>query len=89
MNREDRRKPIFRDDNDPTAARDTLNEALQLWRGPALLEFLDHDWARPLAIRLARLSGAHQRLPEWLMRVAVQRGANHYDRQFDPYRLLT
>ena len=36
-----------------------------------------------LAIRLARLSGAHERLPEWLMRVAVQRGARHYQRHFD------
>ena len=37
-----------------------------------------------LAIRLARASGAGERLPEWLMRVAVQRGARHYDRDFDP-----
>lgn len=37
-----------------------------------------------LAIRLARLSGADDRLPEWLMRVAVQRGAKHYARHFDP-----
>src|SRR5712675_1044667 len=35
-----------------------------------------------LAIRLARLSGANERLLEWLMRVAVQRGAKHYQRQF-------
>ncbi len=40
------------DDNDPNTARDTLTDALPLWRGPALLEFLDHDWARPLATRL-------------------------------------
>jgi hypothetical protein len=37
-----------------------------------------------LAIRLAKLSGANERLPEWLMRVAVERGASHYARQFDP-----
>jgi hypothetical protein len=37
-----------------------------------------------LAIRLARLSGAGDRLPEWLLKVAVQRGATHYQRDFDP-----
>jgi len=37
-----------------------------------------------LAIRLARESGAGERLPEWLLKVAVQRGANHYQREFDP-----
>lgn len=37
-----------------------------------------------LAIRLAKLSGAHERLPDWLMRVAVERGAKHYERAFDP-----
>jgi hypothetical protein len=31
-----------------------------------------------LAMRLARLSGAGRRLPEWLLRVAVERGASHY-----------
>src|SRR3954468_16634953 len=36
-----------------------------------------------LAIRIAKLSGSHERLPEWLMQVAVQRGARHYARQFD------
>ena len=31
-----------------------------------------------LAIRLARSSGAAERLPEWLLKVAVERGAAHY-----------
>ncbi|MBI4658159.1 MAG: hypothetical protein HY735_04785 [Verrucomicrobia bacterium] len=37
-----------------------------------------------LAIRLARLSGAGERLPEWLLKVAVERGASHYQRDFGP-----
>jgi hypothetical protein len=37
-----------------------------------------------LAIRLARMSGAGKRLPEWLFKVAVARGATHYLRDFDP-----
>lgn len=37
-----------------------------------------------LAIQLARVSGAGERLPEWLLKVAVQRGARHYQRDFDP-----
>jgi hypothetical protein len=37
-----------------------------------------------LAIRLARLSGAGDRLPDWLLKVAVERGARHYQRDFDP-----
>ena len=36
-----------------------------------------------LAFRLARLSGAGKRLPEWLLKVAVARGATHYRRNFD------
>jgi hypothetical protein len=36
-----------------------------------------------LAIRLARLSGAGNRLPEWLLKTAVERGAKHYQRDFD------
>jgi hypothetical protein len=36
------------------------------------------------AIRLARLSGAAEHLPEWLLKVAVERGAKHYQREFDP-----
>ncbi len=37
-----------------------------------------------LAIRLQRLSGAGDRLPEWLLKIAVERGAKHYQRDFDP-----
>ena len=37
-----------------------------------------------LAIRLARSSGAGDRLPEWLLQAAVERGATHYQRDFDP-----
>ncbi len=37
-----------------------------------------------LAIRLARLSGAGDRLPEWLLKTAVERGAKHYQRESDP-----
>ena len=37
-----------------------------------------------LAVRLARLSGAGDHLPVWLLKVAVERGAKHYQRDFDP-----
>jgi len=37
-----------------------------------------------LAIRLAHSSGAGDRLPEWLLKAAVERGAAHYRRDFDP-----
>jgi hypothetical protein len=37
-----------------------------------------------LAIRLARLSQAGERLPEWLLKTAVERGAKHYQRNFTP-----
>ncbi|MDA1277309.1 MAG: hypothetical protein O2960_25155 [Verrucomicrobia bacterium] len=37
-----------------------------------------------LAFRLARLSGAGDQLVEWLFKVAVERGASHYRREFDP-----
>jgi DNA-binding SARP family transcriptional activator len=40
------------DGGDPRRARDVLAEALDLWRGPALSEFTDHDWARGVATRL-------------------------------------
>jgi hypothetical protein len=36
-----------------------------------------------LAIRLAQESGAGERLLQWLMKVAVERGATHYQREFD------
>ena len=34
--------------------------------------------------RIAQLSGAGERVAEWLRKVAVARGANHYRRDFDP-----
>ncbi len=37
-----------------------------------------------LAMRLARLIGAGDRLAEWLLKAAVNRGATHYRREFDP-----
>ncbi len=37
-----------------------------------------------LARRLQRLSGAGNRFVEWLLKVAVERGAAHYQRDFDP-----
>ena len=37
-----------------------------------------------LAIRLGRLSGAGDRLPDWLLKTAVEGGAKHYQREFDP-----
>lgn len=37
-----------------------------------------------LAIRLERLTGTGDRLCEWLLKVAVERGAWHYRREFDP-----
>jgi hypothetical protein len=40
--------------------------------------------ASGLAFRLARESGAGERLPEWLLKVVVERGAKHYQRDFDP-----
>ncbi|MBM3833648.1 MAG: hypothetical protein FJ403_10330 [Verrucomicrobia bacterium] len=36
-----------------------------------------------LAIRLAQASRAGGRLPDWLLKVAVERGAKHYQRPFD------
>ena len=34
--------------------------------------------------RIAQLSGAGERVAEWLLKIAVARGANHYRRDFDP-----
>ena len=34
--------------------------------------------------RIARTSGAGDRVSEWLLKVAIQRGASHYRRNFDP-----
>jgi hypothetical protein len=34
--------------------------------------------------RIAQLSGAGERVAEWLLKVAIGRGADHYRRDFDP-----
>ena len=34
--------------------------------------------------RIAQLSGAGERVADWLLKVAIERGANHYRRDFDP-----
>jgi len=34
--------------------------------------------------RLAQTSGAGDRIADWLLKVAVERGASHYRREFDP-----
>ena len=34
--------------------------------------------------RIAQLSGAGERVAEWLLKVAIERGADHYRRDFDP-----
>lgn len=34
--------------------------------------------------RIAQLSGAGERVTDWLLKVAIKRGANHYRRDFDP-----
>ncbi len=34
--------------------------------------------------RIAQLSGAGERVADWLLKVAVERGAKHYRRDFDP-----
>ena len=34
--------------------------------------------------RIARLSGAGDHVADWLLKVAVERGAEHYRREFDP-----
>lgn len=42
------------------------------------------DHVSGLAIRLRRSSGAGERLPDWLLKTAVGRGATHYQREFNP-----
>jgi hypothetical protein len=52
--------------------------------GPTLAQKLgDAAHFSGLAFRLARMTGAGKRLPEWLLKVAVARGATHYHREFD------
>jgi ABC-type transport system substrate-binding protein/DNA-binding SARP family transcriptional activator len=54
----------FRDDGDTFSARETLQEALALWRGPALADVRDHEFARAEATRLdeLRLLALEQRI---------------------------
>src|SRR5712692_7647434 len=33
---------------------------------------------------LAHTSGANERVADWLLKIAIQRGADHYRREFDP-----
>jgi hypothetical protein len=37
-----------------------------------------------LVRRIAQLSGAGERVAEWLLKVAIARGADHYHRNFNP-----
>ena len=58
-------------------------------RDQAIGPTLAHKLGEPahvsgLAVYLAKQSGAGDRLPEWLLKAAVQRGARHYLRDFDP-----
>ena len=52
------------DAGDPGAAREVLLEAAALWRGPALVEFRDRDFAAGTAVRLEekRLTALEDRL---------------------------
>ena len=34
--------------------------------------------------RIAQLSGSEERVADWLLKVAIERGASHYRREFDP-----
>jgi hypothetical protein len=34
--------------------------------------------------RIAQLGGAGERVADWLLKVAIARGAKHYRRDFDP-----
>jgi hypothetical protein len=61
------------------------------------VELKDQPFAPPLAHklgdvphvsgllrRIAQLSGAGERVAEWLLKVAIARGGKHYQRDFDP-----
>ena len=55
--------------NDAVAAASLLREAIGLWRGPALPEFADEEFARPVITRLeqARLAATEDRIEAELM----------------------
>lgn len=42
---------------EPKTARDLLTDALDLWRGPALAEYVEEPWALSEALRLGELRG--------------------------------
>lgn len=44
----------------------------------------DTEHRSGLAVQLARQSGAAECFAEWLLKIAVHRGATHYQRDFDP-----
>ncbi len=54
----------------PAAALALLEEALGLWRGPAVTDFADHPWIQPAAVRLdERRVAARERRAELLLRL--------------------
>lgn len=66
-------------------ARDISVELKDQSAAPTLARKLgDTAHVSGLAIRLARESGAGERFAEWLLKVAIERGASHYRRNFDP-----
>jgi DNA-binding SARP family transcriptional activator len=56
----------------PARARDFLNRALALWRGPAYAEFADEDWA---VAEVARLTELHVAAQESAAAMALRTGA--------------
>jgi hypothetical protein len=69
------------------AQSDTLSpmELKEQAQMPTLAQQLgDVPHVSGLLRRIARTSGAGDRVAEWLMKVAIQRGASHYRRDFDP-----
>jgi len=57
----------------PEAARTELTEALELWRGPALLEFANDEFARGVAVRLEE-----RRIAATSDRVAAELALGHH-----------
>jgi predicted ATPase len=59
--------------SDPRMAVELLECALGLWRGPAFDEFVDHEWAVPVA---ARLNELHTDASEQLFEARLQLGVD-------------
>ncbi len=58
--------------SDPRTAAELLECALALWRGPAFDEFVDHEWAVPVAARLNELrTDASEQLFETRLQLGV------------------